>query len=240
MIWRKFKLDWSYAIGELIIVTVGVLIALAIDQWNSDRLDRSEEVLILERLASDLEIDIVSFTTGLEILELKEASLNRVYSELFNTDSRPQDLRKFLDDVVRGSYYGWAQHRAARNTYDLLLATGKFSLIRSETLQLQISEYYSLASSSNTRINDRETQYPHISYQLAPRQNSSAREEELDTQLTEDQISLLVAQAFDSSLRDHVIAEANLARFTRARFVELLENCRILIAKIQGDVESTN
>ena len=239
MIWRKFKLDWSYAIGELIIVTVGVLIALAIDQWNSDRLDRSEEVLILERLASDLEIDIVSFTTGLEILELKEASLNRVYSELFNTDSRPQDLRRFLDDVVRGSYYGWAQHGAARNTYDLLLATGKFSLIRNENLQLKISEYYSLASSSHTQINDRETQYPHISYQLAPRQISSAREE-LDTQLTEDQISLLVAQAFDSSLRDHVIAEVNLARFTRARFLELLENCRILIAKIQGDVESTN
>ncbi len=239
MIWRKFKLDWPYAIGELIIVTVGVLIALAIDQWNSDRLDRSEEVSILERLASDLEIDIDSFATGLKILEQKEASLNRVYSELFNTDSRPQDVRRFLDDVVRGSYYGWAQHRATRNTYDLLLATGKFSLIRNENLQLKISEYYSLASTSHTQINDRETQYPHISYQLAPRQNSRAREE-LDTQLTEDQISLLVAQAFDSSLRDHAIAEVNLARFTRARFLELLENCRILIAKIQGDVESTN
>ena len=40
MFWRKFKLDWPYVIGELLIVTAGVLIALAISAWNSDRLDR--------------------------------------------------------------------------------------------------------------------------------------------------------------------------------------------------------
>jgi len=28
MFWHKFRLDWSYALGELLIVTVGVLIAL--------------------------------------------------------------------------------------------------------------------------------------------------------------------------------------------------------------------
>jgi hypothetical protein len=36
MFWRKLKLDWSYAIGELIIVTVGVLIALGVNQWQQD------------------------------------------------------------------------------------------------------------------------------------------------------------------------------------------------------------
>ena len=38
--WRKFKLDWSYAIGGLFIVTLGVLVALAIGQWNSETLER--------------------------------------------------------------------------------------------------------------------------------------------------------------------------------------------------------
>ena len=40
MLWRKFKLDWKYAIGELFIVVAGVLLALAIDQWNERRLER--------------------------------------------------------------------------------------------------------------------------------------------------------------------------------------------------------
>lgn len=44
MRWRLRKLDWGYALGELIIVTAGVLIALAIDEWNSDRLNRVDEI----------------------------------------------------------------------------------------------------------------------------------------------------------------------------------------------------
>jgi hypothetical protein len=31
MLWRKFKLDWYYAIDELFIVVAGVLVALAIN-----------------------------------------------------------------------------------------------------------------------------------------------------------------------------------------------------------------
>ncbi len=54
MRWRLRKLDWPYAIGELIIVVAGVLIALAVDQWNSDRMARVEEGEIIEQLISSL------------------------------------------------------------------------------------------------------------------------------------------------------------------------------------------
>ena len=57
MLWRKIKLDWSYAIGELAIVTLGVLVALAIDQWNDDRNAQAEERAILDRLLVDLDQD---------------------------------------------------------------------------------------------------------------------------------------------------------------------------------------
>ena len=46
--WRKFKLDWSYAIGELFIVTIGVLVALAIGEWNNERMERAEEFEVRE------------------------------------------------------------------------------------------------------------------------------------------------------------------------------------------------
>jgi hypothetical protein len=58
MLWRKFKLDWTYAIGELAIVTVGVLIALAVDQWNSDRLAGIEEAAYVSRLMNNINEDI--------------------------------------------------------------------------------------------------------------------------------------------------------------------------------------
>ena len=64
MRWRLHRLDWPYAVGELIIVVAGVLIALAVDQWNSDRLERVEEVEIIEQLISDLNIDPCCNSSG--------------------------------------------------------------------------------------------------------------------------------------------------------------------------------
>ena len=52
MFWRKFKLDWSYAMGELAIVTVGVLIALGINEWNNEHnqnhLVRGYPILVMD------------------------------------------------------------------------------------------------------------------------------------------------------------------------------------------------
>lgn len=217
MRWRLLKLDWAYAIGELIIVTVGVLIALAISQWNDDRLERAEEVSIVERLLADLERDSSGFDLGLSLLAGKVDSLGRVYFVLAVSDSEPEEPVGFLGDVIYGAQYGWNQHTANRVTFDELLGSGKVGLIRDADLRLRIAEYYKLAESAKARIGERETRYPNVSYQLAPRVN----EFELQPDLSDDELRRLVRGVFESSLRDHVIAEINLARFIRRIFIDL-------------------
>ena len=44
-----------YAIGEIALVVIGILIALAINNWNEDRKERIEEKELLEGLKQDLE-----------------------------------------------------------------------------------------------------------------------------------------------------------------------------------------
>ncbi|WP_445381178.1 DUF6090 family protein [Robiginitalea sp. IMCC43444] len=39
-----------YAIGEIILVVLGILIALQIDNWNEDRINRQKEVILLNQL----------------------------------------------------------------------------------------------------------------------------------------------------------------------------------------------
>lgn len=56
---RLSRLNRKYALGELTIVVVGVIIALAVDQWNTCRLDRIGEVSV-DRLMSDLKADLVA------------------------------------------------------------------------------------------------------------------------------------------------------------------------------------
>ena len=39
-----------YAIGEIVLVVVGILIALQINNWNNQRLSATQEVLLLKEL----------------------------------------------------------------------------------------------------------------------------------------------------------------------------------------------
>lgn len=50
MLFRKLRLDWRYAIGELVIVVAGVLIALAADGWSGRQQDRVLELRYLHGL----------------------------------------------------------------------------------------------------------------------------------------------------------------------------------------------
>jgi hypothetical protein len=77
MFWRKFRLDWTYAIGELLIVVVGVLIALAINVWNNERLERAQERDFIRRLLSDIEEDQRRFEFQLRAIDPKEDSNHR-------------------------------------------------------------------------------------------------------------------------------------------------------------------
>ncbi|MDX1472166.1 MAG: DUF6090 family protein, partial [Flavobacteriaceae bacterium] len=42
-----------YAIGEIILVVIGILIALQINNWNQNRLDRRQETEILAQLRTE-------------------------------------------------------------------------------------------------------------------------------------------------------------------------------------------
>ena len=209
MHWRKARLDWGYAVGELVIVTAGVLIALAIDQWNTDRIERAEEVMVIDGLLSDLDFDAERIERGLGFLPEKEASLWRVYEVLVSQDSEIDDPEGFLGDIIEGSRYGWFQFDETRTTFDELLSSGRFGLIRDAALRQQISEHYAGNAEMRSRIVARSTPYPNISYQFAPR----VEEFELDTErlvLTADELALRARSLLTPEL---VMAEINFSDF---------------------------
>ncbi len=233
MLWRFLRLHWSYAISEFLIVVAGVLIALAMDGWNDDRLNRFEEAELVERLISDLERDARFFASGLGLLAGKAESLDRVYAMLV-AEVEPDDPAGFLADVVEGAQFGWNQSTARRVTFDVMLETGKFSLITDRDLRVGIAEYYDLDDSVHDRIDERETRYPHLSYQLVPRSN----EFDLQQNLSADEIRRLVAGVFASRLGHHVLAEINLARFMRERLAALQTEGRQLVERLQTHLDS--
>jgi Family of unknown function (DUF6090) len=89
----------KYAIGEILLVVIGILIALSINNWNEDRKNRLKEAVYLEGIKTDLEWDIkyLDFLTPFNTTRIKEyASLDSLvklrsdkifeieFSEIFN------------------------------------------------------------------------------------------------------------------------------------------------------------
>jgi hypothetical protein len=243
MFWRRFQLNWRYAFGELAIVTIGVLIALAINQWNSDRLDRADEFEIVSRLISDIEADLHSYAFRFQQIDEKEESLLRVQSSL--AGDGPEDNIQFLTDIIVGANYGWNQGSAKRATFDDLLESGRLSVIANPDIRMLIVSYYEAYETEHVRIDERETAYPHLSYQIVPRGQTSAHavgvsEKQLESGLSDDYLSERIEAARAMSIQNHVIAEVNLARFIRSVTSDLnarAENLVDQLKKYQEEID---
>ena len=66
---NKFGKYLTYAIGEIILVVIGILIALSINNWNEDRKDVKREIKMLYDIQNDVNKNIKNIEEGIIILE---------------------------------------------------------------------------------------------------------------------------------------------------------------------------
>jgi hypothetical protein len=243
LLWRKFKLDWTYAIGELTIVTVGVLIALAVGQWNSDRLAGIEEAAYVSRLMRDIDDDIKDLEYQINAVDQKQESLARVADQLRSGLS--SDRLAFLQDAVIGANYGWNQTTAVRGTYDDLLGSGNFGLINDHRVRILISDYYDDFEGGGSRIEERETEYSNLTYKLIPRATTARDdgvvwERSVEPNLPPDRVERIYQNILDSDLEALTTAEANFGNFVKAISLNQLEKAKTLRTTLENYLATLN
>ncbi|MFC3881294.1 DUF6090 family protein [Algoriphagus namhaensis] len=99
---NKFSKYLIYAIGEIILVVIGILIALQINNDNQEKLNRNYEVTMLREIQDALEEDIKNMEGGLEnIAEVKKSVFK--LASIRSDPSYPQDsLAYHFSEVRRG------------------------------------------------------------------------------------------------------------------------------------------
>ena len=63
------KINWRYALGELAIVVVGILIAVSVNAWWGSRQDAAPEQAYLQQLASDLDLTAGRFARSIRDMD---------------------------------------------------------------------------------------------------------------------------------------------------------------------------
>jgi len=74
-----------YAIGEIVLVVVGILIALSINNWNERRKLKIDESIILKDLIEDLNSDYMSFQKNKQTLEKQLELVDELILDPFNS-----------------------------------------------------------------------------------------------------------------------------------------------------------
>ena len=102
-----------YAIGEIVLVVIGILIALQINSWNEIRKSKKIEKNVLSSLAQDLQKDNLQILEIDSLYQIDLANLNRARS-IINKDHRT------LEESLNLKYFGVTLYdfNPRQTTYD--------------------------------------------------------------------------------------------------------------------------
>ena len=137
---RYFK----YALGEIILVVIGILLALQINTWNENRKASIEEQKILKALQSDFKLSKLRIEETL-IMQNKvmtsSSKLIAIHEQQNESDYHYLDTH--LDSLDFLISYGTSWYRAEPVTgaYKSLISAGKIDLIRNEDLRYVLAQF---------------------------------------------------------------------------------------------------
>ena len=140
MKWRYLKLDLPYLLGELVIVVVGVIIALAANGAYEDWKEGRIEIDYLQRISTDLEIGAAQLSNR-ERRNSRSLAAGRRLIDLLDRQSPDENdvLVNFLYTAQTG---GTASDSSHDTTFRELVSTGNLNIIRDPELRVEIADYY--------------------------------------------------------------------------------------------------
>ncbi|WP_133085489.1 DUF6090 family protein [Winogradskyella aurantia] len=133
---RYFK----YAIGEIILVVIGILIALQINSWNENRKNQIKERIILNSFLTDLNSDI-----GFIEIELKSKKIDfNNYIECLDILANRKKANKETFFKHYNSILAVGGLALNTTTFENIKASSQLGLIRNKSLNDEIVKYYTI------------------------------------------------------------------------------------------------
>lgn len=149
---NKIRTYILYAIGEIALVMIGILLALQVNNWNEDRKMAIEEIEILNILQEDLETAKAQSEEYIRAEELNRQTLKNILS----ADSLEVVLNSEQTDSLFFNAIWTANYRIpVISAYNDLKSAGKTGLISSQIIREQLSTLDLRISNLTTLNGDR-------------------------------------------------------------------------------------
>ena len=83
---NKTSKYFKYAIGEIVLVVIGILIALQINNWNEVRKDQKQEIKLLKQLQTDLTANEVEINGLIKRIKINKFAMDSLLINLKNQE----------------------------------------------------------------------------------------------------------------------------------------------------------
>jgi len=152
---NKFSKYLFYAFGEIVLVVIGILIALGINNNNNFNKQRKLEQDYLTSLQSEFEINLNKINTALKVNTNRVQTLEKILTlfdkKVLDTVSNTS-ISKMLAPIF-GSDISYAPATGVLND---IISSGKLSLILNKDLRQHLASFESSLDLLSTQLNDAE------------------------------------------------------------------------------------
>ncbi|WP_430467618.1 DUF6090 family protein [Winogradskyella ouciana] len=127
----------KYAIGEIILVVIGILIALQFNNWNTDMQTKEVQIKYLNEIANNLKADLEDVRFNIDFNETRLNASRIVLNSLNNNVTYSDSL-----DVYYGSLLYTTRSVVNYSAYETLKSKG-LEIVTNDSLRKAITKLYS-------------------------------------------------------------------------------------------------
>jgi len=129
----------KYAIGEIILVVIGILIALSINNWNTSRINNDLERFYIQGIIHNIETDVVKMNRNISLDSQKVASGNYILNHFKNPTLKKDSIILFhFASLLPATYF---QQNSI--VFEEIKFSGRLNIISNNALRSNIQGYYS-------------------------------------------------------------------------------------------------
>ena len=144
---NKFSKYLIYAIGEIVLVVIGILIALSINEWNDKKKNTQSELIYYCRILEDIELD------KQRIVELKNESDYRIglsQKVLLELDGGTKDKNYIINQFILATRSEIYEPRNV--TFKDLISSGNLKLLTDISIKNSLIQYYSELENKQSQL----------------------------------------------------------------------------------------
>ena len=136
-------MNWKYAVGEIVLIVIGILIAVQINNWNQDRIENLNETALINNLLDDLQANMTMYLARDSVNLKRSGNIEKFVNEI--------QVYKDSSTLRRLSYPPerlYDEFDPVRSTFNQMENNGMIYKLSDESIKNGIIDYYTLISES--------------------------------------------------------------------------------------------